>query len=261
MELNVHAWGDPTAPPLVCLHGVTAHGRRFRRLAEERLARTFRVLAPDLRGHGNSDWEPPWTIATHAHDVLETLDAAGIRRACWVGHSFGGRLALELAALAPERMERVALLDPAIQLLPHVGYDRAEGERADKTFGSPEEAIAARLETGEPTPREHLEEEMAEHLVRRADGRYRYRYCQSAVVSMYGELCTPPPPPETIRFPALLLYADQFGLVRDDQIDAYRAALGELLQVVTVPGGHMVYWDAYQQTADALEEFLQDSRA
>jgi lipase len=261
MELNLHAWGDPAMPPLVCLHGVTAHGRRFRRLAEERLAADFHVVSPDLRGHGNSDWDPPWTIATHAHDVLETLDAAGIRRASWIGHSFGGRLVLELAALAPERMERIALLDPAIQLLPHVGYDRAEGERDDNTVGSPEEAIAARLETGAPTPREHLEEEMAEHLVRQPDGRYRFRYCQSAVVSMYGELCTPPPPPETIRFPTLLLYADQFGLVRDEQVDAYRAALGELLQVVTVPGGHMVYWDAYEQTAGAIERFLEDSRA
>lgn len=261
MELNLHAWGDPAMPPLVCLHGVTAHGRRFRRLAEERLAHAFHVVAPDLRGHGNSDWDPPWTIATHAHDVLETLDAAGIRRACWVGHSFGGRLVLELAALAPERMERIALLDPAIQLLAHVGYDRAEGERGDNTVGSPEEAIAARLETGAPTPREHLEEEMAEHLVLQDDGRYRFRYCQSAVVSMYGELCTPPPPPETIRVPTLLLYADEFGLVRDEQVDAYRAALGDLLQVVTVPGGHMVYWDAYEATARELETFLEDSRS
>ena len=38
MELNLHEWGDPSAPPVVCLHGVNAHGRRFRRLAEERLA-------------------------------------------------------------------------------------------------------------------------------------------------------------------------------------------------------------------------------
>ncbi|MGZ8706944.1 MAG: alpha/beta fold hydrolase, partial [Gaiellaceae bacterium] len=111
MELNLHEWGDPSAPPVVCLHGVNAHGRRFRRLAEERLAGHFRVLAPDLRGHGSSGWEPPWTFPTHAHDVIETLDAAGVRRAQWVGHSFGGRLVLELAVLAPDRIERVALLD------------------------------------------------------------------------------------------------------------------------------------------------------
>jgi lipase len=260
MELNLHEWGDPSAPPVVCLHGVNAHGRRFRRLAEERLADRFRILAPDLRGHGNSGWEPPWTFATHAHDVLETLDAAGVRRTQWVGHSFGGRLVLELAALAPERIERVALLDPAIQLLPHVGFDFAERERLERVFDSFEEAIQARLETGVPTPRDHLEEEMREHLVQHPDGRYRFRYCQSAVVSMYGELTTPPPPPEILRAPTLLLHAGEFGLVREDQIDAYRVALGDLIEIVEVPGGHIVYWDAYEETADAVEQFLEDLR-
>jgi lipase len=259
MELNLHEWGEPTAPVVVCLHGVNGHGRRYRKLAEEQLAVRFRVLAPDLRGHGSSGWEPPWTIATHAHDVLETLDAAGVRSAQWVGHSFGGRLVLELAALAPDRIERAALLDPAIQALPHVGFDFAERERADRVFESAEDAIEARLETGAPTPREHLEEEMREHLVEQSDGRLRFRYCQSAVVSIYGELTTPPPPPETLRVPTLLLHAGEFGLVRDEQIDAYRAALGDLIEVVEVPGGHMVYWDAYERTADAVVRFLQNS--
>jgi lipase len=256
MELNLHEWGDRDAPPVVCLHGVNAHGRRFRKLAEERLASRFRIVAPDLRGHGFSDWEPPWTIATHAHDVLETLDAAGIRRASWVGHSFGGRLTLELAALAPERIERVALLDPAIQILPHVGFDFAERERIDNSFASPEEAIEARLAGGTPTPREFVEEEIREHLVRHADGRFRFRYCQATVVSLYAELVTPPPPPETLQAPTVLLHAEQFGLVRDDQVEAYRRALGQRLEVVAVPGGHMVLWDAWEETADAVERFL-----
>jgi len=124
--LQLHEWGEPGAPVVVCVHGLNAHGRRYRRLAEERLAGSFRVLAPDLRGHGGSDWEPPWTIATHVHDLLETLDDAGVQSAAWVGHSFGGRLVLEVAALDPGRIERAVLLDPAIQLLPHVGFDFAE---------------------------------------------------------------------------------------------------------------------------------------
>jgi lipase len=258
MELNLHEWGDAGAPVVVCVHGVNAHGRRFRKLAEERLAQGYRVLAPDLRGHGSSEWEPPWTIATHAHDVLETLDAAGVRRASWIGHSFGGRLVLELAALAPDRIERLALLDPAIQLLPHVGFDFAERERADRVFDLPEDAISARLETGVRTPREHLEEENREHLVEHADGKFRFRYCQSAVVSMYGELCTPPPPPETVRVPALLVHAREFGLVREDQLETYATILGDMVEIVEVPGGHIVYWDAFDETADALERFLGD---
>ena len=102
---------------------------------------------------------------------------------------------------------------------------------------------------------------MREHLVRYPDGRFRFRYCQSAVVSMYGELCTPPPPPETLRVPTLLLHAGQFGLVREDQLDAYRAALGDLVEIVEVPGGHMVYWDAYDETAAALRGFLENPGA
>jgi lipase len=255
LRLHVHEWGDPAAASVVCLHGVNAHARRFRKLAEERLARRFRVLAPDLRGHGFSEWEPPWTIATYTHDLLETLDGLGVRRAHFIGHSFGGRLVLELAALDPDRLDRVVLLDPAIQILPHVGLDFAERERVDRSFASPQEAIDARVET-DATPRAFLEEEMEEHLVSHRDGRFRFRYCQSAVVSLYGELCTPAPPPETLRTPTLLLHAGQFGLVREDQLEAYANALGERVEIVEVRGGHIVYWDAYEETAEAVDSFL-----
>jgi lipase len=261
MLLQLHEWGDPSAPPVVCVHGVNAHGRRFRRLAEERLARRFRVLAPDLRGHGGSEWEPPWTIATHLHDLLETLDDAGVRSADWIGHSFGGRLVLELAALAPERIRRAVLLDPAIQLLPHIGFDFAERERTDRAYDSPGHAIEDRLASGAPTPREFLEEENREHLVEHRDGKFRFRYCQAAVVSMYGELCTPPPAPETMRMPTLLVHAGQFGLVRADQLEEYERALDDHIRVVEVPGGHIVYWDAFDETADVVDAFLENSRA
>src|SRR5919204_342919 len=156
MELHLHEWGDPAARPIVCLHGVTAHGRRFRRLAEERLAGRFRVLAPDLRGHGFSGWEPPWSLDTHVADVLKTLAEAGVARAAWIGHSLGARIVLELAALAPERIERAVLLDPAIQILPHVGFDFAEQARADISFASPDEAVAAAIDGRPSTPREHV---------------------------------------------------------------------------------------------------------
>jgi lipase len=262
MRLHVHEWGDEDAPALVCLHGVSAHGRRFRRLAEERLARNFRVLAPDLRGHGLSDYEPPWSIATHLDDVLQTVDAAGVERpAAWLGHSFGARLLLELCALAPDRVERAVLLDPAIQILPHVGLDFAEEAARDHSFASPEEAIESRLAGGAPTPREFVEEEAREHLVVSPDGRLRWRYCRSAVVTAYGELCTEPPPPSVLQVPTLLVHASVFGLVREEQLAEYVDELGDRLDVAAVPGGHIVYWDAYEQTADAIEKFLFLDRA
>ena len=248
MLLQLHEWGDRTAPPVVALHGIGGFGRRFRKLAEEHLE-GYRVVAPDLRGHGSSSWEPPWTIATHVSDVLETIEHAGIERAAFVGHSYGGRLILELADLAPDRIERAVLLDPAIELLPHVGFDFAERERSNGAFAMPQEAVEERLAF------------VREHLDQGTDGLYRYRYCRSAVVTAYGELCTPPPPPETLRVSTLLVHAGEFGLVREEQLDAYITVLGELLEVVEVPGGHMVFWDAYDETASALERFLEDPSA
>ena len=75
VQLNAHVWGGDSAPPVVCLHGISGHGQRFRRLAEERLT-GHRVLGLDLRGHGRSGWNPPWDIATHVSDVLETVRRA-----------------------------------------------------------------------------------------------------------------------------------------------------------------------------------------
>src|SRR5439155_10404025 len=112
------------APGLVCLHGVTSNGGRFKHLAE-RLADRYHVVAPDLRGHGYSDWEPPWDVEAHLADVLESVpDDTRI----WVGHSFGGRLVAELAVREPDRVEKLVLLDPALQVLPHVALDLAESE-------------------------------------------------------------------------------------------------------------------------------------
>lgn len=254
MRLHLHEWGDPDAPAVLCLHGITAHGLRFRRLAEERLADRFRVLAPDLRGHGRSEREPPWTFDTFVEDILDTLDGAGVESGAWVGHSFGGRLALEAAATAPERVERIVLLDPAIHVLPHIALDRAE--TAGASFASREEALAARLESDPESPREFVEEDVEQHLEQAADGRYRFRYTRSTVVSVYGELATQPPPPETVRVPLLIVHAPAFGLVREEHLAAYADA-----QILAVPGGHMVYWDAWEETADAVQRFLEDSRA
>ncbi len=252
MRLHVHEWGAAGAPPLVCLHGVTSHGGRFHRLAQ-RLADRFHVLAPDLRGHGRSSSEPPWDAGTHLADVLETLD---LERAVWLGHSFGGRLAAELATRDGGRIERLVLLDPALQVLPHVALDMAELERSDVFFASVEDAVQARYDSGRVllAPREMLLEDEAEHLEQGADGRFRYRYCKSAVIAAWSEMASMPAPPA--RVPTLLVLGAQSWLVLDDHVEAYRAELGDLLEVATVPGGHTVFWDALDETSDAVRRFL-----
>jgi lipase len=253
MRLHVHSWGDPSAPPLVCLHGVTGHGERFKRLAEQRWGERLHVLAPDLRGHGRSGYEPPWTFPTHVADLVETLDALGIDQADWVGHSFGGRLVLELAARHPERIRRAILLDPAIQILPHIALAAADAERPDPIYESIDDYADQRPDS----PREVVLEDARQHCETLPNGRLRRRTCQPAAVSIFGELASEPPPPDTLRARTLLIYAPANGLVRDEQLAAYAT----YVETLGVPGMHMVMWDAFDEVADAVLRFLlEDAR-
>ena len=253
MRLHLEEWGPSQAPRIVCLHGVTSHGRHFGKLAES--LPDFHVLASDLLGHGSSPYEPPWDIESHLDAIVETV---GAERAVLVGHAFGGRLAFELAARAPKLVPRLVLLDPAIHVLPHVALFAAENARKERAYVSFDEGITRRYDESQlkRAPRELVEEELRGHLVLDDDGRYRYRYCQSAVVAAYGEMASRPPPFEQVRVPTLLVLGESSYLPYDHLLDAHREALGDLLEVVVVPGGHTVLWDAFEETAQAVGDFL-----
>jgi lipase len=258
VRLHVHEWGSPDAPPLLCIHGISSHGIRFRRLAQERFG-DFRVIAVDLRGHGHSGWEPPWDLETHVADVIETMDSLGLDRVDIVGHSFGGRTALELAARHPKRVSRLVLYDPAVWVPPPIALEYAEELRKDESFASVEEAIAARLATDAQTPRTYLEEELPDHLRLMEDGRWRYRYSRTAVIAAYSEMAKPPPLAK-VQAPTLLIRALGGNVAPEAIADMCREMMPDCT-VVTVPNGHTVMWEAFDETANATLDFLQDLRA
>ena len=254
MRLHLHEWGSADAPPVVCLHGVTAHGARFAHLAERLPG--FRVLAPDLRGHGRSGREPPWRLETHVDDVLETAAAAGVDTAAWIGHSFGGRVLIELAARFPERVERAVLLDPAIRIRPADALRAADGVREERIFPTPDDAVAVPLAgPPRPTPPKLLAEEREQHL-EPVEGGYRWRYSRSAAVAILGELAAPGPAADELCAPVLLVLGSEVSVVFPQQVEELRSALGDGLQVTTVAGGHNVLWDAFEATAAAVSTFL-----
>jgi len=253
VKLALEEWGDPGGARVVCLHGVTSHGRHFAKLAEALPA--HHVLAPDLLGHGSSPYEPPWDLERHLAAVVATVGAAP---AFLVGHSFGGRLAFELAARAPKLVPRLVLLDPAIHVPPAVALYAAENARRERAYVSFDEGIDRRYEESQLTraPRELVEEELRGHLVQSEDDRFRYRYSQAAVVAAYGDLASEPVPFEEVRIPTLLVLGKTSYLPYDHLLDAHRQALGDLLEVVVLPGGHTVLWDALEETAAAVASFL-----
>ena len=253
MTLALHEWGEASARRVVCLHGVRNHGRHFAPLAKELAG--FHVLAPDLLGHGSSPWEPPWAIGAHVDAIVESV---GARASILIGHSFGGRLAFELAARAPKLVPKLVLLDPVILLPGHVALAAAENARVDKSYVSFDELIERRYDESQLhfAPRELVVEDLAPHVETGDDGRLRYRYSQSAVVAAYGEMASQPPVFEDVRVPTLLVLGEQSYLPYDHLLDAHRAALGDLLEVVVVPGGHSVLWDAFEETAEIIADYL-----
>jgi pimeloyl-ACP methyl ester carboxylesterase len=122
-DVTIHYLDIPGgSPPLVLLHGLSANAHCFSGLIGAGLSPAFRVIAPDLRGRGKTDKPATgYTMADHARDVLSLLDALQLDRVVLGGHSFGGYLAIYIAAHYPERVEKLIVIDAAITLNPRVG--------------------------------------------------------------------------------------------------------------------------------------------
>jgi pimeloyl-ACP methyl ester carboxylesterase len=112
LRLHYSDWGNPSAPPLLLVHGGLDHSRSWDDLARA-LRATFRVIAPDLRGHGDSEWArgSSYSLADHVYDLTCLMKAAGLQSAAIVGHSMGGMVSLTYAGAFPERVSKLAVLD------------------------------------------------------------------------------------------------------------------------------------------------------
>jgi pimeloyl-ACP methyl ester carboxylesterase len=115
IRLAYQAWGSPDAPPLVLLHALGEGAADWDGVAPA-FARYWRVLAPDLRGHGSSSWPGNYSVEAMRADVLGFLDALALDRVDLVGHSMGGLVACLVAGDQPERVGRLILEDVAALL-------------------------------------------------------------------------------------------------------------------------------------------------
>lgn len=103
-----------TGLPVICLHGLTRNSRDFETIAPRIAACGRRVIAPDMRGRGQSANDPDpsrYTPSVYAQDVVRIMDALGVSRAVFVGTSMGGLITMMLATLDPERIEGAVLND------------------------------------------------------------------------------------------------------------------------------------------------------
>lgn len=185
LKLRAQVWGDPAAPPLLALHGWLDNAASFALLAP-RLATSHRVIALELPGHGHSDHPAAGSgfhYVDHVQAVLEAADVLQLVRYTLLGHSLGAGIASLVAAAAPERIERLLLIEG----LGPLGDDgsntlsrfraaltpRTESRRPLRVFRSMEEAISARcLVSGMPPGQARP---IVERGLMEADGGWRWR--------------------------------------------------------------------------------------
>ena len=117
--------GSADKPPILCLPGLTRNAKDFADLAE-RYSPRFRVIAPDFRGRGMSEYDavparylPP----TYTQDVIELMDQLAIDQAIFVGTSLGGLVTMLMAVMAPQRVAAAILNDIGPEIA-DAGVDR-----------------------------------------------------------------------------------------------------------------------------------------
>lgn len=112
LNLAYAEWGDPAAPPLLLVHGGRDQKRSWDRVAA-RLSKSYRVIAHDLRGHGQSDWvsDGDYGVMDHVFDLASLVDHLGLSRFTLLGHSLGGNITLRYAGLYPDQIEKLIAIE------------------------------------------------------------------------------------------------------------------------------------------------------
>ncbi|MER6473206.1 alpha/beta fold hydrolase [Streptomyces collinus] len=163
IRLAYQVWGSPDAPPLVLVHALGENATDWEQVVPA-LARSRRVYALDLRGHGRSDWPGDYSLELMRADVLQFLDALGLGHVDLIGHSMGGIVAYLLAQDHPQRVRRLVLEDvPVPRPREASAPTRPDG---DLTFDW-EMVLAVKRQIDQPDPRwlERLSQVTAETLV------------------------------------------------------------------------------------------------
>jgi pimeloyl-ACP methyl ester carboxylesterase len=268
LRLHYCDWGNAGAPPLVLLHGGRDHCRSLDVLASA-LARDFRVIAPDLRGHGDSDWArgSSYSLADHVYDLARLVAHAGLDAIALTGHSMGGMVALTYAGTFPQRVTRLAVLDGIVTLpgrpSPPI-HQRIAGwisqldaiaARPPRRFASLGEA-AARLSAHNRRLTAEQALALAAHAVRQsADGSYSWKFDEHQQARAPYRLS-----PEDytalwsrIACPTLLMCADETMLPDPKPALPY---FRDVRLVRIADAGHWLHYDQPDEVLAQLRLFL-----
>ena len=112
LKLHYVDWGNDDAPPLLLVHGGRDHCRSWDWVAE-RLCDRYHVIAPDLRGHGDSAWSPDgnYDMDAFVYDLAQLIHQLDLAPVTIVAHSMGGNVALRYTGLYPDNVRKLVAIE------------------------------------------------------------------------------------------------------------------------------------------------------
>ena len=193
LRLHYVDWGNPDAPPMILIHGGRDHCRNWDWVAEH-FRKDYHIIAPDLRGHGDSQWMlgGSYSQIDYVYDIAQLLHQKAMAPVTVIGHSLGGSISLLYTALFPESVKKLVSIEgmgpPPSMLQDRLNKTldnrirdwmtdlRGASGRIPRRYTSLEEAFQ-RMQAENP----HLSEDQARHLTihgsnQNEDGTYSWKF-------------------------------------------------------------------------------------
>jgi pimeloyl-ACP methyl ester carboxylesterase len=246
LALHYLEWGEADAPPIVCVHGYTGSADAFNALARH-LEDRFHILAPDVRGHGESAWSAAgaYGYADQAGDLAEFADRLRLDKFVLIGTSMGGIIAMAYAAEHAERLLGLVINDIGPDA--EAGTQRITqmvGSRPDE-FATLDEAMAYRRAMSPILAARSAEDqhELALGVLRRGTGGKWGWKMDPAYIRQRVERGAPARPPlwpalQALGCPTLVVWGTESDVLSEAQARRMVEALprGELVRVAGI--GH-----------------------
>lgn len=240
-------------PPVVLLHGFPLSGAIWHE-QQQRLSEHYRVITPDLRGHGRS----PAPLGVYemdllARDVLALLDVLLIKEAVIMGHSMGGYVTLAAWNLAPERFRALGLIAS------QAGADTDEGRQgryrtAEKVAAEGSNVVAEAMLPKLFAPSLPAEAPIIEPV--------RQLILNTQLAGIIGSLKGMAVRPDSgallakLNIPVLILAGEQDQIIAPERAKAMAAAISKATLTLIANAGHMPMLEQPQATTTAIRDFL-----
>ena len=252
--MNLYVETAGAGPPLIILHGLLGSGENWRSFSR-RLSAQYTVLALDLRNHGRSPHSEIFDYDAMVGDLNEFAEQQGLSAFMLLGHSMGGKVAMQFACEHSERVHRLVVVDigpkayePSQRNL--LDALRSLALRRYKSFGEVDEALAPTI------PEPSLRQFLLKNLGRDQSARLYWKIDLEAIHRNYDKLGRPIAPTQTFDKPTLFIRGGRSNYIDDADVPSIRQIFPQAEIATLREAGHWPHIDVPDEFFRTVVNFL-----